>query len=438
MFDYSPPAVEKVEDPTTYRLPFTFFDRHIDPRLSLKRVVLVPSLTSDIAQVIDRAVLTIKEEGGLLPSIDYKDDEDMSALFTKRGRNWGVVRGNKLTDASSVARFYEEVSFIYCSPVGSTFGLSPHSYTWLNVFHFDKAGNEPDDGRSAMTDQYYIDIERDHDTGTMRIPRGVWKFLNEESRTDLADVSARFRRLVTYQFYAATTEYDEVLEKMDDICSKDSIASWPDSVSGFPDQDIPLIPLVDSTVLPWSARDESPKQGADEPATRSQDNTPSKGITVKKSVTRLDDITTFVKHVSKVFRIFTTMLSLQSWTRSVMDDTTFIVFHCGKYERIGVRHRETGTLFLSNLVDVHSCRDPRYSKIQAGVYLLLIRDLMGRARAFRTVAQKSSIVEGKAQGESDESRQIKKRPKTRSVTTSVEKEKAVRGFEYHFISRVDV
>jgi hypothetical protein len=118
-----------------------------------------------------------------------------------------------------------------------------------------------------------------------------------------------------------------------------------------------------------------------------------------------------------------------------MDDTTFIVFHCGKYERIGVRHRETGTLFLSNLIDVHSCRDPRYSKIQAGLYFLITRDVMERARAFRKLEQEP---EGKAQAKPDEAPLIRKRPKTRSVTTSVEKEKAVRGLQYRVVPRADV
>ena len=306
LFDYSPPAIEKLEDPATYRLPFTFFDRHIDPRLSLKRVVLVPSFTADIAQVLDRAVLTTKDEGGLLPLIDYEDDEDMSALFTKSGRNWGAVLGSKVSDASSVARFYAEVSFLYCSPVGSTFGLSPHSYAWLNVFHFDKAGAEPDEGRSAITNQYYIEIKRDSNTGSMRIPRGVWKFLNEDSRTDLTEVFERFHRLVTYQFYAATAEYDEVLEKMDDVFSTESVASWPDSVSGFPIHVTPLVPLVDSTILPWSARDGSIKQRMAESTTRSPNNgqtVQSTGVTVEKSAARLDDITTFIKHVSRSCRI---------------------------------------------------------------------------------------------------------------------------------------
>ena len=109
-----------------------------------------------------------------------------------------------------------------------------------------------------------------------------------------------------------------------------------------------------------------------------------------------------------------------------MDDTTFIIFHCGKYERIGVRHRGTGTLFLSNLIDVHGCRDPGYGKIQVGLYLLIIRDAMERAHVFRNLMLVPSIAEGKTKPESDGSQQTKKRPKTRSMTTLAEKEKEVR------------
>ena len=103
-----------------------------------------------------------------------------------------------------------------------------------------------------------------------------------------------------------------------------------------------------------------------------------------------------------------------------MYDTTFIIFHCGKYERIGVRHRATGTLFLSNLIDVHSCRDPGYGKIQAGLYLLIIKDAMERAHVLRKLTSVPSNLQV------DKSVQIKKRPKTRSVTTVIQKEKAVR------------
>ena len=313
LFSYSPPAIEKADE-TPYRLPFTFFDRHIDSRLSLRRVVSVPSFTADIAEVIDCAMLLTKSEGGSLPDIRYKDGEERSAFFSKSGRSWGDS-GDKLTDATSVARFYTEVSFLYCSPVGSTFALNPHCYTWLNIFRFNGASIEPDEGRSSTANKYYLEIRRDDNAGNMQIPRGIWNALDEDARADLAEIFARFRRLVTYQFCAATTEYDELLKNMDDICGKERIPSFPEDISGFPTHELPLTPLVDSTILPWGPREskqvDSPKEkqtvvSEEEKNEPPQNNNPSahsKGITVKKITDSVDDVTTFIKHVSIYYHI---------------------------------------------------------------------------------------------------------------------------------------
>ena len=307
LFNYNPPAIKKVENPPTYRLPFAFFDRHIDPRLSVQRVVLVPSFTADIAQVIDCAVLQIKNEGGRLPVIDHDDDDNF--LFPKDGRNWGRA-GTTLTDAISVARFYMEVSFLYCTAVGSTLALSPHSHSWMSVFQSNKAGTEPDEGRTSITSRYYLEIERDTDTGNMHIPKGVWDCLDEEARMDMHEVSSRFRRLVTYQFYAAATQYDKLLENMGDIVGKEPIPPNLDSVFGFPKQEMPLTPVADSTILPWRPREPQENYGTEgnndlksieQTTIGSQSNkqaTQLKGVSIKKSTASIDDITTFVKHVS--------------------------------------------------------------------------------------------------------------------------------------------
>ena len=317
LFSYSPPAIEKANNPTCYRLPSTFFDRHLDLRLSLRRVVSVPSFTADIAEVIDHTMLLTKNEGGCLPDINYKDGEERSAFFSKSGRSWGDS-GNKLTDATSVAQFYIEVSLLYCSPVGSTFALNPHCYTWLNIFRFNWASIEPDEGRSSTIDKYYLEIRQDDNAGNMQIPKGIWNALDEDGRADLAEMFARFRRLVTYQFCAATTEYDELLEKMDDICGKEPISSFPEDISGFPTEELPLAPLVDSTILPWRPRESkrigssekqavvSLEQEKDERTKSPQNNRSSphsKGITVNKITDSVDDVTTFIKHVSICYPI---------------------------------------------------------------------------------------------------------------------------------------
>ena len=299
LFNFNPPAIKHAENPVMYRLPFTFFDQHIDSRLSLRRVVFVPSFTADIAQVIDRAVLAIKNEGGRLPVVDYEDEDD--SLI--RARNWGAF-GTTLTDAISVARFYMEVSFLYCAVVGSTLAINPHSRGWLSVFQYNKSGAEPDEGRSSITNRYHLEIGRDTETGDMDIPKGVWESMDEEARMDITEVSARFRRLVTYQFYAATTQYDELLKNMGDMVGKEPIPPSPDSVSSFPKQQMPPTPVVDSTTLPWRPRESHENYHTDgkkdlkSVEQTTVESSASKGVTVKQSTAREDDITTFVKHVS--------------------------------------------------------------------------------------------------------------------------------------------
>lgn len=305
LFSYSPPAIQKAEDSVPYRLPFTFFDRHIDSRLSLRRVVSVPSFTFDIAEVIDQAILVTKNEGGRFPVIDYEDDEDFCALISKSGRKRGIPR-NILTDAVSVASFYSDVSFLYCAAVGSTLALNPHSHTWLSVLIFNSAGAEPDAGRSSVASQHYIEIQHDADTGNTRIPKGVWEALDDDARMDITEVSSKFQRLVTYQFYAATTEYDELLENMGDMDEKEVIAHFSDAVSGFQRPEMPQLITADSTILPWRPQDSKDyrtegKENSEfikETSPSKKEPAQDKRVFVKKSTADVDDVTAFVKHVS--------------------------------------------------------------------------------------------------------------------------------------------
>ncbi len=69
---------------------------------------------------------------------------------------------------------------------------------------------------------------------------------------------------------------------------------------------------------------------------------------------------------------------LQAWANAVRADSSVIIFDCGNYLRIGIRHRETQTLLLSELVDVCACKDPAYGKIWAGVHLAIVDDALQR------------------------------------------------------------
>ncbi|KIM39090.1 hypothetical protein M413DRAFT_29658 [Hebeloma cylindrosporum] len=73
-------------------------------------------------------------------------------------------------------------------------------------------------------------------------------------------------------------------------------------------------------------------------------------------------------------------MTTQAWARAVENDATFIIFHCGVRERIGIRHRESQTLYLSELMDTTACKDPSYGAIQIGLHLAIIQDALQRQK----------------------------------------------------------
>ena len=54
--------------------------------------------------------------------------------------------------------------------------------------------------------------------------------------------------------------------------------------------------------------------------------------------------------------------------------------HSGNHEIIGIRHRKTQTLYISHLIEPHSCSNPAYGKLQIGIYIAAVRETMERAK----------------------------------------------------------
>lgn len=57
-------------------------------------------------------------------------------------------------------------------------------------------------------------------------------------------------------------------------------------------------------------------------------------------------------------------------------DVTFIVFNCGRSERIGIRHRETQTLYLSDLIDPTCMKG--YGQIHLGLLIAALKDRLDK------------------------------------------------------------
>ena len=61
-------------------------------------------------------------------------------------------------------------------------------------------------------------------------------------------------------------------------------------------------------------------------------------------------------------------------------DCSIIVFQSGNHEIFGIRHRATQTLYISNIIEPHACKEPSYGKIHVGLYIAAITDALDRER----------------------------------------------------------
>lgn len=69
--------------------------------------------------------------------------------------------------------------------------------------------------------------------------------------------------------------------------------------------------------------------------------------------------------------------SMQAWADAVETDATFMVFTCGKRERIAIRHRQSQTLYLSDLIDPVQMKEPGYRQMYLGLIVAAIKDHLG-------------------------------------------------------------
>ena len=58
-------------------------------------------------------------------------------------------------------------------------------------------------------------------------------------------------------------------------------------------------------------------------------------------------------------------------------NSTILVLHSGNHEIIGIRHRKSQTLYISNVIEPHAAT-PAYGKIHVGLYIAALWDVMDR------------------------------------------------------------
>ena len=314
LMNYNPPAVHISEaSGVAFCYPNMFFERHLDPRLSLKHIKLASSLTRDIAQLVYDELKILKAKGQPLP-LARSNSKDGCCFITKDSRE-GYPPETTRSDARSVADFYKAVSYYNCASIASTITLHPHAKTWLSVLSLYEGSGDKLDQHPPMIDDHVLRIRHDHRTGEVNVFNSIWSCLDEELRDDIRGISNRFGPLATFQFFAPLPEVEDIFRNM---ARKSRVPSLSSPVTGsiMPDTPLPFSPdsiaLLESlpSLAKLCATTPAPRRSPriislDERHSRNVPNMSGRGralakqwptITMKRSTTRLDPIL-FVQRV---------------------------------------------------------------------------------------------------------------------------------------------
>ncbi|KAJ6458408.1 hypothetical protein C8R47DRAFT_1163195 [Mycena vitilis] len=393
--------------------PNAFYDKHVDDRLSLRHVKSLASLVDDIGSITSAHVDTIAERGlfSLLPSEGIR-----KSLWTPK------TAGKTVVDAADVGGAYRTSTADLCLGLATKLFLAPVSKDWSPIIVWGRYGFSVE-GRVARDENYGIVLPNRH--GRMDFVQKELDCMDPEMVSNLKMVVARAPFVGTWQILAACPETHRLLR---DLGRVDSFPYKRCRTTNAP----PTLPSplrqIDASATPWTI---PPAGSHPKTATRrsnrlnsslselSQPARPAKRqrggsfpTSVIPAVARRPNSTA---HSGP--KLTNESLLQLAWCRAVRTDMTIIVFNCGNFERIGIRHRQTQTLYLSDLIDVTNF-ESGYVKLHVGLYIAMIQDTIDRTAQRAKVEERPLRTRGEKRSHSDAPLRASKRRKTSRVESA--------------------
>jgi hypothetical protein len=218
LFNYNPPSLVPAPESTSLcpKLappPSIFYDKHLDERLTLKRVVMMPSLTARLGETADKTLHSIQQRKILLPTYGLFPTERYRALnqFT-----------DPVIDAVSVAWAYRCSTADHCMTIASTLFLFPRASKWNMALNWNQNPFSSSDDRRALEEDfalYLLDIPGESSYEPISMPETVWNSMDLETRERLPHIAQRFPILAVWQIYAMSRECQDFLHDMERVAS---------------------------------------------------------------------------------------------------------------------------------------------------------------------------------------------------------------------------
>ncbi|TFK62281.1 hypothetical protein BDN72DRAFT_882720 [Pluteus cervinus] len=399
LLDYAPPRLTRARSDSSgpQTSPLDFYDFHISENLQLRRIVLLSSLVDDIASRVEKVSISL-ESCGLGP-LPFNEDTVYGGNWLSSGSRDSAGSHTEVSEPLDIARFYGRTTANACMPLASQWILHPKHDAYSRILRFDQGhdGGPPD--HPFVMDKFSLRVQP-----YKSIPKDILQTLNRRSKLDLKYLEGK--NLATWMFLDLLPEGETALGDMVELEAGYRPITLPKT--GYPISSSKREPVpkdARQSVLNLPGTDYRPPNPdrQESQLKRIYPNGPHTQATLQRGASRPVTARDLIQH---------------AWTNAVRHDNTFIVFSTGNQERVGVRHRHSQTLYLSELIDVSSESKPAYGNIHAGLYLSILEDVVDRLRQDKRRTSSVSSL-GKRRGSPLSSIRHSKRIKINSITSQM-------------------
>ncbi|KAK0498138.1 hypothetical protein EDD18DRAFT_1071378 [Armillaria luteobubalina] len=346
LLSFVPPPLQHDPDsdvPVPERSPVTLYDKHLDDSLILKRVTVLPRLISTLSKSLDDHLLSFKSRGEpfYYPYIAVRRDPYNEAI---------------VSTASDISKRFCEGVYPFIQ-AASVLAFHPDQSELHSVFLM--SGRLAEDPPDFHSEQYSLQ----HTVETGSFMSSMLEVLDDDRKALLLSVRKSLPCLAVYEAYALAGK--TVLEEMSGL-SNFAVFPWTRGGGSRCRKVSPQVPPPDSNASNYLWQTEP----SDDTTAQMQAPSPvatTQSIPTPRNTARYRYTANAADFVQR------------AWAHAVGFDSTVIIFDCGNYLRVGIRHRKAQTLYISDLVDVCSHTDPAYGKLLVAIHLAIIRDALDRA-----------------------------------------------------------
>ncbi|KAF9018916.1 hypothetical protein BDZ89DRAFT_1139660 [Hymenopellis radicata] len=364
-----------------------FLDTHLDENLVLRRVESHPTLITELAALVDKRLDSFPNRHMIpdhffgCPARWYRNAADMNT-------------------AESIAKTHEVGAGFVAAQLASSILIHPNQPQLVPPLSWGASQMDTCDDHSStsfLVEHYFL---RFNDYKGTRI-KSLDKFL-PETRPKLLSLSKQYPRLAVTMFFCPAAH--DLLRNMDSLLEVTTFAWTANSSTQYASSGGNTARPNDSRNPPWSLPKLVPVAPREHAIRRSHRK--DSPMTVYCAPGKLTPA------IKRDGRDTPEQYIQRAWANAVRADASVIIFDCGNFLRIGIRHRETQTLFLSKLFDVCHDKDPAYGRIWAGLHLAIVEDVLQRYEAAGELTQEFAPRAGEKRPSPDDDTRINKKSRS--------------------------